>query len=223
MLLKRSFALLPLALAMTSSYTVHATETEPKLVPSAEEELAYTLGVQAMIYGAGPLTVSMVRNTSTTVDSPMDNGMAPLNQMGKTYRLLGPEDRIVPTVNNDTLYSQSHINLDQTGPLVIEIPKTDDRYFIVQLLDEYSEAVDNLIADNVGVAGSKVLLVNKGWQGEVPKGIDKVVESRTPYVWYIQRTAVAGKQDLEAAKLVHKQFINYPLSELGQQHHAAEL
>ena len=144
-MLKPSFPLLPLTLALISSYSVQAAPRESN-TSSAEEELAYTLGVEAMIYGAGPLTVAMVRQASTSVDKPMDNGMAPLNQMGKTYRLMGPKDNIVPTVNNDTLYSQSHINLDQTGPLVLELPKTDNRYFIVQLLDDYSEAIDNLIA-----------------------------------------------------------------------------
>lgn len=219
---KKTFALLAIAIA-TSHVALADTSPAQTNTINPEEELAYNLGVQAMIYGAGPLTVSMVRQTSTSVDAPMDNGMAPLNQMGKTYRLAGPKDNIVPTVNNDTLYSQSHINLDQTGPLVIEIPKTDDRYFIVQLLDAYSEAIDNLIADNVGTAGSKVLLVNKGWKGKVPAGIDKVIESRTPYIWYIQRTAVAGEKDLKAATLVHEKFINYPLSEWKKTHSSVAL
>ncbi|EGR0231025.1 DUF1254 domain-containing protein [Vibrio vulnificus] len=225
MLLKRHYALLPLALAVLSSYSVQAApqpSLTPATQPSAEEELAYTLGVQAMLYGAGPLAISMVRQTSTATDTPLSNGMAPMNQMGKTYRLMGPDDKLVPTVNNDTLYSQSQINLDQTGPLVIEIPKTNDRYFIVQLLDSYSEAIDNLIASNVGNQGSKVLLVKRGWQGKKPKGIDRVIESRTPNVWYIQRTAVAGESDLAAAKEVHAQFVNYPLSELGQAHPAVK-
>lgn len=221
MLSKRSFPLLPLTLAIVSSYSVQAAPPE-KIKPSAEEELAYTLGVQAMLYGAGPLAISMVRQTSTDTDRPLSNGMAPMNQMGKTYRLMGPDDKLVPTVNNDTLYSQSQINLDQTGPLVLEIPETDDRYFIVQLLDSYSEAIDNLISSNVGTKGSKVLLVNRGWKGKVPKGIDKVVESRTPNVWYIQRTAVAGEKDLAAAKGVHSKFVNYPLTELGQTHQAVK-
>ncbi|HDY7421091.1 TPA: DUF1254 domain-containing protein [Vibrio vulnificus] len=225
MLLKRRYALLPLVLAVLSSYSVQAAPQStltPATQPSAEEELAYTLGVQAMLYGAGPLAISMVRQTSTATDTPLSNGMAPMNQMGKTYRLMGPDDKLVPTVNNDTLYSQSQINLDQTGPLVIEIPKTNDRYFIVQLLDSYSEAIDNLIASNVGTQGSKVLLVKRGWQGKKPKGIDRVIESRTPNVWYIQRTAVAGESDLAAANEVHAQFVNYPLSELGQAHPAVK-
>ena len=191
-----------------------------------QEELAYTLGLQAFIYGAGPLTVAQVRAASTNVDAPMDNGAAPLNMMGKTLALAGPEDRVVPTVNNDTLYSQSHINLNDTGPLVIEIPPTNDRYFIVQLLDDYSEAVGNLIKDNVGQDGGKFLLVNKGWkgiEGGIPDGIDGIIESRTPLVWYIQRTGVSGNKDLSAALNVHDGFINYPLSELGQEHKPVKL
>lgn len=148
----------------------------------AEEELAYNLGVQAFVYGAGPITVAAVRETSTAVEKPTDNALAPINQMGKTMRLSGPDDRIVPTVNNDTLYSQAHYDLDLAGPMVIDIPPTGSRYYIVQLLDAYSDSITDLYTDNTGTEGSKVLLVNKGWDGEVPSGIDHVVESRTPMV-----------------------------------------
>ncbi|WP_432459576.1 DUF1254 domain-containing protein [Agarivorans sp. QJM3NY_25] len=190
---------------------------------SAEEELAYHLGVQAFIYGTGPLTVAAVRQTSTSVTAPMDNAMAPLNQMGKTRVLSGPQHRIVPTVNNDTLYSQSHIDLDVSGPMVIEVPRTDNRYFIVQLLDAYSDSIDDLIKQNAGTQGAKFLLVQQGWQGEIPEGISGVIESRTPMVWYIQRTGVAGEQDLDAALEVHDGFIHYPLSEYGESHGVVSL
>ena len=207
-------------LSSTAAFSAELTPINP------QEELAYNLGLQAFIYGAGPMTVAQVRQTSTSVKTPMDNGMAPMNMMGKTVSLAGPDDKIVPTVNNDTLYSQSHINLNQTGPLVIEIPPTNNRYFIVQLLDDYSEAVGNLIEGNVGKDGGKYLLVNKGWKsasGKTPDGIDGIIESRTPFVWYIQRTGVAGNKDLNAALKIHDGFINYPLSELGQQHKNVKL
>ncbi|MFA0112255.1 DUF1254 domain-containing protein [Vibrio sp. 10N.261.46.E11] len=188
-----------------------------------EEELAYNLGVQAFIYGTGPLTVAAVRQTTTSVDAPMDNAMAPLNEMGKTRVLSGPQDRIVPTVNNDTLYSQAHYDLDLSGPMVIDIPRTDNRYYIVQLLDAYSDSIEDLHVKNVGDQGSKVLLVNKGWAGEVPEGIDRVVESRTPMVWLIQRTGVFGEQDLNDALVIHDKFLSYPLDQLGAAHDIVEL
>ncbi len=183
-----------------------------------EEELAYNLGVQAFIYGTGPLTVAAVRQTTTSVDAPMDNAMAPLNEMGKTRVLSGPQDKIVPTVNNDTLYSQAHYDLDLSGPMVLDIPRTDDRYYIVQLLDAYSDSITDLHQQNSGTNGSKFLLVNKGWNGEVPKGIDGVIESRTPMVWLIQRTGVSGQKDMDDALKVHDRFLSYPLAELGKDH-----
>ncbi len=188
-----------------------------------EEELAYNLGVQAFIYGAGPLTVAAVRETTTAVDTPMDNAMAPLNQMGKTRVLSGPKDQIVPTVNNDTLYSQAHYDLESNGPMILEIPKTQKRYFIVQLLDAYSDSITDLHRNNAGSEGSKYLLVNKGWNGQVPADIDGVIESRTPMVWLIQRTGVAGESDLQNALKVHDGFISYPLSELGKKRKPIEL
>jgi hypothetical protein len=221
--MKKAIIATVIASSLLSSTVVFANELTSI---NPQEELAYNLGLQAFIYGAGPLTVAQVRAASTNVTIPMDNGAAPLNMMGKTLRLAGPEDKVVPTVNNDTLYSQSHINLNDTGPLVIEIPPTNNRYFIVQLLDDYSEAVGNLIENNVGKNGGKFLLVNKDWKGVkggIPDGIDGVIKSRTPLVWYIQRTGVSGDKDLTSALKVHDGFINYPLSEFGQVHKPVKL
>ncbi|GAM68023.1 phosphatidylserine decarboxylase [Vibrio sp. JCM 19236] len=169
------------------------------------------------------MTVAAVRETSTSVSTPMDNAMAPINEMGKTRQLSGPQDRIVPTVNNDTMYSQAHYDLDLAGPMVIDIPPTGERYYIVQLLDAYSDSITDLYAGNTGTEGSKVLLVNHDWQGEVPEGIDHVVRSRTPMVWLIHRTGVFGPKDQKAAIAVHDRFISYPLKELGQKHGPVEL
>ncbi|WP_228012777.1 DUF1254 domain-containing protein, partial [Vibrio sp. OPT18] len=113
--------------------------------------------------------------------------------------------------------------LDLSGPMVIDIPRTDNRYYIVQLLDAYSDSIEDLHVKNVGDQGSKVLLVNKGWAGEVPEGIDRVVESRTPMVWLIQRTGVFGEQDLNDALVIHDKFLSYPLDQLGAEHDIVEL
>ena len=80
-------------LSSTAAFSAELTPINP------QEELAYNLGLQAFIYGAGPMTVAQVRQTSTSVKTPMDNGMAPMNMMGKTVSLAGPDDKIVPTVN----------------------------------------------------------------------------------------------------------------------------
>lgn len=204
-----------LTLSLLSSICL-PTQAETRISP--EEELAYNLGLQAFIYGAGPLTVAAVRETSTSVSVPMDNAMAPLNKMGKTRQLSGPQDRIVPTVNNDTMYSQAHYDLDVAGPMVIEIPPTGNRYYIVQLLDAYSDSITDLYEGNTGSEGSKVLLVKADWQGEIPPEIDHVVRSRTPMVWLIHRTGVFGPKDQDAALDVHDRFISYPIDELGKAH-----
>ncbi|MCE2572377.1 DUF1254 domain-containing protein [Motilimonas eburnea] len=204
-----------IALSLLSAFCF-PTQAETNISP--EEELAYHLGLQAFIYGAGPLTVAAVRETSTAVSEPMDNAMAPLNKMGKTRQLSGPQDRIVPTVNNDTMYSQAHYDLDLAGPMVIEIPPTENRYYIVQLLDAYSDSITDLFQANTGSKGSKVLLVKNDWEGVVPANIDHVVRSRTPMVWLIHRTGVFGPSDQAAALEVHDRFITYPLDELGKAH-----
>ena len=91
-------------------------------------------------------------------DYPLDNGLAPKNTLGAVRRLSDYRDTSVPTLNNDTLYFQSWMEL-KNNPQVLSIPPIKNRYFIVQLLNIYTESIENLTVENVGENGGNYVFI----------------------------------------------------------------
>jgi hypothetical protein len=61
---------------------------------------------------------------------------APYNQFGYARELLGPETEFV-SPNNDTLYVLAACDVRQ-GPLVLHVPDTDGRYYVLQFVDAWT-------------------------------------------------------------------------------------
>src|SRR5687767_4945391 len=66
-----------------------------------------------------------------------DSTLRWVNHFIHTRQLLGPQHRQVVTPNNDTLYSNAWLDLSQ-GPLSITVPASGDRYYVLGLLDFYT-------------------------------------------------------------------------------------
>src|ERR1700722_12570047 len=60
---------------------------------------------------------------------------SPVNRFAGKQHLSKPSDRIVGP-NIDTLYGYSWIDLTKE-PVLLHVPDTNDRYYSIQLLDEY--------------------------------------------------------------------------------------
>jgi len=61
---------------------------------------------------------------------------APYNTFASARRLLGPETRFV-SPNNDTLYLVAMLDVRQ-GPVVLHVPDTQDRYYVLQFVDAWT-------------------------------------------------------------------------------------
>lgn len=177
----------------------------------AEYDYAYTLGVQAIVYGWAPVMMDVARVLQTSVDAPMNNGQAPINQFGPITRLWDHRDQSYATPNNDTLYLQGWADL-KSEPLVMYVPEISDRYWIQQILDMYTEAVVDLTGATVGNGDEYFVLAMRGYEGEIPDDL-QVYYSRTRYIWLAGRLGVSNPQDEEAARDVQKLFRLMPLSE----------
>ncbi len=175
----------------------------------AREELAYIVGVQAYIYGY-PL-VEMVRTCAvvTAVHEPQPNGRAPINAFSHCVRPWTHEDRDVVTPANDLLYSMAWLNL-AGGPVILNVPRPTGRYFVMALLDAYTNNFRNLGPRNVGPEGGKFALVGPDWNGELPPAI-VAVRTPTDLVWILGRILVDGDNDLAAARKLQAGFALEPL------------
>ncbi|SEB13181.1 DUF1254 domain-containing protein [Paraburkholderia sartisoli] len=171
---------------------------------TAQEEWAYVAGVQAYVYGY-PL-VEIVRTCAlmTAVDAPTEYGRAPVNQFSHCPRPWTHEDRDVVTPANDLLYSMAWLNLAD-GPVVLTTPAPTGRYFVIELVDAYSDNFRNLGPRVVGPDASRFALVGPDWSGTLPDGTEEI-RCPTNLVWVLGRVLIDGADDMQEARAFQAQF-----------------
>jgi len=121
-----------------------------------------------------------------------------VNHLVHSRELLGPRHRQVVTPNNDTLYTNAWLDLSE-GPLWLEVPDTAGRYYVLGLLDAYTNPFDSIGSRTTGTGKGRFLLHGPRWQGSVPAGATAIACPTDP-VWVIGRFLVDGEAD---AREVH--------------------
>lgn len=120
---------------------------------------------------------------------------APFNVFGHATALAGPADTFV-SVNNDTLYSIAQLDVSG-GPLRLEVPDTDGRYYVLQFVDAWTNNFAYVGARATGTDAGSFLLVPPGWDGAAPDGA-RVIRLPTAVATIVGRFAVDGDEDLPA-------------------------
>lgn len=115
--------------------------------------------------------------------------------------LMDAGESFVTTPNNDTLYSQAWIDLDN-GPVKLTIPRSGERYFSLALMDMYTNNFAILGTRTTGSEGGSFILVGPN-EATRERG---AIRSPTRWVWALGRTLVEGEDDLAAATLIQDQL-----------------
>lgn len=174
-------------------------------------ELAYwqALATHAMVW-AWPL-YEMQRMRSATAprrtaadgfagDSPRSNWRW-CNVFSHIRERLRPGGSRVVMPNNDTLYSNAWLDLS-AGPLVLQAPPSLGRYYVLGLLDYYTNPFAHIGTRTTGQDAVQVLLTPPGWRGVVPEAFrapGRHQQAPTPWVWLIGRVMVDSDADLPGA------------------------
>jgi hypothetical protein len=134
---------------------------------------------------------------------------APYNTFAYARRLLGPETKFV-SPNNDTLYVIAMLDVRQ-GPVVLHVPDTGDRYYVLQFVDAWSNNFAYIGRRATGTAEAEFLLTDRDYDGPVPDGTT-VVPAPTGVFTIVGRVQVDGEADLPAVQALQDQFTLTPLS-----------
>jgi len=195
-------------------------------VPPAEsldwnEEYAYTLGVQAYIWGFPWLYLAQLRWLWTT---PAGQALAQaqglslphasINQFFNSPVLASPGTQTGGSPNVDTLYSTAWVELSG-GPMVLSVPAVPDRYYSMEMACMDGDNFAYVGTRSTGTAPGNYLIAGPGWNGDVPPDVlDILPRPRTPSVFVLGRTGVNNKSqaDLEAAIAVQEGYQLRPLS-----------
>ncbi|MEP7206225.1 MAG: DUF1254 domain-containing protein [Casimicrobiaceae bacterium] len=116
--------------------------------------------------------------------------------------------------NGDFLYSRAWLDLAKE-PMIVSAPRMKDRYYLLALLDAWTNVSSSLGARTTGSDKAQFAIVGPKWNDKLPPGVLEV-RSPTELAWLFGRIEIKGKPDLDDAVKVQDQFTITPLSEFGK-------
>ena len=115
--------------------------------------------------------------------------------------LTDPTVRTVVLPNHDTTYTVGRVQLSG-GARVLDVPDTAGRYYVIQLLDAYSNTFAYVGRRTTGTRPGSYAIVPPGFTGTLPAGV-KRIQSPTNLVWVLGRTLVQDAADMPAVATAH--------------------
>lgn len=199
-----------LALGILTHRPLTAAESPAQL--SDEETLE--IAVEAYIYGYPLVLMDASRRVLTNVETPLPEGKAPINQFGhkRTFPDAAFTDVVRP--NADTLYSTLWYDVTQE-PLVITVPDSEGRFYLLPILDLWTDVFASPGKRTTGTAAQTFAIVAPDWQGQLPAGVS-LIRSPTKVGWMIGRTQTNGKPDYAAVHRFQDGLKSVPLSSYGK-------
>ena len=141
---------------------------------AAREEWAYSLGLQAYVFGL-PLVVFDREYSLRTRPAVIERikhkcPCAMANALGHKLTLATSDDVMPYTPNNDTVYSGAVLDFSEE-PMILSLPDIPDRYWSVQVANPYTENKFYIGSRATGGKGGHHAFIAPGWKGELPEGV----------------------------------------------------
>lgn len=186
----------------------------PLSLPRSAQE-ANEIAVEAYIYFYPLVTMDLSRRQLTNIEPGKMFGRGPINTFSH-MRAFPPADfREVVRPNFDTLYSSCWLDLT-SEPMIVTAPDTDGRYYLLPMLDMWTDVFASPGKRTTGTQAGNFAIVPPGWQGELPKGIERI-DAPTRQAWIVGRTQTNGPKDYEAVHRVQEGYKITPLSRWGKE------
>jgi hypothetical protein len=201
-------------LAGTSLSTIARAEFGEGLRDIGEGLDDFVVAQDAYIYGYPLVTMEMTRRIMTNVAAPESN-RGPMGQFVKARTYPDASFRDVTAPNADTLYTLAWIDVGNE-PWVLSIPDMKDRYFLMPMLDAWTNVFQVPGKRTTGTGAQTYAITGPGWNGTLPAGV-KEYKSSTNLVWILGRIYCTGTlEDYTAVHEAQDQFKLVPLSAYGK-------
>lgn len=193
---------------MTSSITAAS------LTITTDELEAYAIAKEAYFYFYSLLLMEVTRKQCTNMEAGKLPGFGPANTFSHIRAYPDADFKTVVRPNFDTLYSSAWLDLSQE-PQVISIPDADKRYYLLPMLDMWSDVFAVPGWRTSGTRAQHYAVIPPGWTGTIPGGVAKV-DAPTSWVWIIGRTKTDGPDDYAAVHKFQDGLRITPLSSFGK-------
>ncbi|MGB6698155.1 MAG: DUF1254 domain-containing protein, partial [Methylocella sp.] len=192
--------------------------------PAISEAEAHSIGIDAYLYFYPLVTMELTRQQLTNIEPGKEPGHGPTNTFANVPEFPSADMKVVVRPNFDTLYSSAWLDLTKE-PMVVSVPDTGGRYYLLEMLDMWTDAFAAPGWRTTGTEAADFLVTPPGWRPDVrEKFVEKFklpketqrIEAPTPFVWIIGRTKTDGPQDYDAVHKIQAGFKITPLSRWGK-------
>lgn len=202
-----------LALALPAAAAAAPALAQGAAIGEAE---AARIAAEAYIFGYPLITMEMTRRIATNVPTATASvGRAPMGQfhMSRSYPTAAFRDVTAP--NADTLYCTAWLDLG-AEPWVVSWPDMTDRYYLMPMLDGWTNVIGVPGTRTTGEREQTYVLVGPKFRGATPPGLP-VLRSTTDLLWILGRVYCTGTPaDYAAVHAIQDRMKLQPLSTLGR-------
>lgn len=164
------------------------------------------------VYAYPMVLMDVTREQQTAVSLP-EGFRAPSGQFAHTRAF--PDDTFTAVVspNADTLYSSAFVDLGD-GPVVLSLPNTSGRYYLMPMYDAWSNVFASPGARTTGTGQGHFAIVGPGWTGALHDGLERI-DAPTEQVLIIGRIQTNGTADYDFVHSLQDQITLTPLGSWG--------
>ncbi len=188
------------------------------------EAEAQAIGLDAYLYFYPLITMDLTRRQLTNVEAGKSEIGGPPNMFTNVQAFPTAEMRAVVRPNFDTLYSSGWLDMTKE-PMVVSAPDTGGRYYLLPMLDMWTDVFASPGWRTTGTAAANYLVTPPGWRRTARQAIEALglpadtqrIEAPTPYVWIIGRTKTDGPADYDAVHKIQAGYKITPLSQWGKE------
>lgn len=188
------------------------------------EAEAHSIGVDAYLYFYSLISMDVSRKQFTNAEPGKEFGRGPMNTFVSAREYPPGDFKGVVRANFDTLYSSGWVDMTKE-PVVVSAPDTNGRYYLLPMLDMWTDVFASPGWRTTGTEAQTILLAPPGWRPDLrerfaeefnlPKDTQRI-DAPTPYVWIIGRTKTDGAADYDAVHKIQAGYKITPLSAWGK-------
>ncbi len=176
---------------------------------------AKEIALDTYLYAYPLLLMDVTRKVQSNTELPdTKTKHAPMNQFYHAPEFPDAAFTDVVRANADTLYSFLWFDVSKE-PLVIDVPDSGGRYYLLPMLDMWTDIFASPGKRTSGTGPQTYTLTGPGWRGTLPKGTTEI-KAPTATGWMIGRTQTDGKKDYAAVHQFQAGLKAVPLSAWGK-------